>query len=312
MLTLAKARWSWAFCVAVVALAFSTLLSTGAYHPHEKSSIVSLGRVVATVDGRPIYESEVEPFIRPPPPRVGAGPRVDPRSQALNEAINTALFAVEARRRGLEVPVGSQPLVRAQLAQALIREELTRHAVRLDTIRPVEAFRYYDSHREIFSPTESVELAAIVVEDSSLAENLLRQAEGTTKLEFARLVNDYSIDRASRARDGKFAVIDEHGRGAEDAVARLAMWMRKAGAVGLVHGSDDRYYVLRATRVELSKSPWSSDLSLRVRNYMAHQREQRLIKALARRLRSRAQIVIDDKALLGLVVPTWAEYAAKY
>lgn len=270
----------------------------------------SLGDVVATVDGAPIFVAEVAAHLVPASPRIGAAPPVDPRKQALERMLRVRLFAHEARRLRLPAPDGPPALTEAHLVQALIRRELLHHNVRADAISDEEARKYYDEHPELFNRPQAVHLSAIVVREALLAERLLQQAATAGEGEFGRLVERHSVDDLSRAQRGGLPVVVIGRKQAEidESVSAAAYYMRKAGTVGLAQGSDGRYYVLRATKVEMTVRPWSREAALRVKNRMASDRQEQVLQALTMRLRERARIVVSESALERIRIPTVEEY----
>ena len=101
-------------------------------------------------------------------------------------------------RDGLATSDGPLDLARARLAQAFTQEVLKREGIDAKAIDDADALRYYRQHHEIFSRVESVELAAVVVRSSKLAERLLQRAYGASTQEFTELVNRYSVHKDSK------------------------------------------------------------------------------------------------------------------
>ena len=262
--------------------------------------------VVGSVEGEPLYGSDVAVYLRPAPPRVGAARPPDPRMAAAESAIRNRLLAREAKRRGFRA-VGSKRLAEASLVQGLVGAELKRRGVSVERVRDSEARQWYESHREPLAALQSVELSAIVLDAPDAAEALLERSERATDEEFAALVARHSVDKASREQGGRFATIDGEGAGAEAAVVAVARWLRRAGAVGLARGSDGRSYVLRATRVQMKVPEWDESMAARARNFVFQRQREELVEALAAPLRKAARVELDAVALGRLRVPTEEE-----
>lgn len=191
--------------------------------------------------------------------------------------------------------------------QALIQQELERHGIQVEAITDAQAKHYYEQHPELFNQVMIVHLAAIVVQDAQLAEQLLQQADGSSNAKFAQLVAQYSVDEASKARDGHLMVIDErvehtpgnnpHADPGEQVFTPVAMSLRRVGQTGLTQGPDGRYYVLRATKLEMSRRPWSEELQQRVKNIMFWERREHVLSTIEQQLRKDAQVTINNEVL---------------
>lgn len=297
-------------CVAFLLAAFALVLVTGCggegQAPPEEQ--VSPDAAVAKVGDEPVYAREVTVHLRPAQPRVGAAVPVDPRRQALDDAIRVRLFAHEAQRLGTRAPDGPPEVQQAYLVQWLIEREVDRRGIRVESISDDDASRHYEENRELFNKIESVDLAAVTVDDPTLAESLLERAERASTEEFARLAGEFSLDEASRARGGRLTVVDSDGKDpqgneVEAAIARAGLALRKGGQVGLARGPDGRYHVLRATKVEMKYKPWGEDLVPYLKNVMTYDRQEQALEEMEQRLREDTGIVAYNDVLNRLEVP---------
>jgi peptidyl-prolyl cis-trans isomerase C len=253
--------------------------------------------VVARVNGQPIHVAEVLVHLLPAEPHVGVPAPVDPRERALDKVIGVRLLGQEAERRGIEAAGASLEMVEAKRVQTLIKQEMEKQGVRAEAISEEEAEKFYQENANRLNRIASLTLAAIVVEDAELAEELLRRAERADEETFAALALKHSVDEASKAERGRLAVIDDHGGGLDSGISRVALKLREAGAVGLARAADGRYYVLRATEVRIDVEPWSPEVAQRVKNIMLHQKRQAAVETLVEHLRQEAEITIDRAIL---------------
>ena len=251
--------------------------------------------VIARVGGDPVLAADVEAHLRPAPPRTGTAVPRDPRQAALDEAIRVRLFAREAQRRGIQVPDGPPAVVQARLVQALVRQELERHGAFRPPVAEDEARLFFQRHHERLSRIASVRLSAIVLagaEAAQHAERLLQDAAISDDEGFRHLVARHSMDESTKARGGHYAQIDHQGQGADDAIAAVALEMRRAGEVGLAVAADGRCFVLRATEVRLEPLEWNEATAGRVRHLIAQERRERVLGELAVRLRAATHVSI--------------------
>lgn len=265
-------------------------------------------QVVGTVDGQPIHLADVQVHVRPAEPQVGTAPPSDPRQLAWNAAVRVLLLAREARRRGIDGGSGAPALVEARLVQRVVHDEVARRTASAPKIDDAAARRYFEEHRTLLSSVTSARVATIVVADRVAAQALLPRVAAADDGAFAQLVAEHSLDSASRG--GHLAEIDRHGHGLQPALARVAIQLKTSGAVGLAEGEDGRYYVLRATDVQLESKPWTPALAARVRELIAHGEREAATDALVAGLRAAAVIKLDEEVLARLTVPRWDEFPA--
>jgi len=292
----ALATYFVAFAAFAAALTF---LNIGCIEAHQSSggTASSSNDIVARVNGESVRADEVLENLLPSPPKIGTAYQVDPRRNALDEAIQTRLFAQEARRRGIEVSGLPPAVARAYLAQKLIAEEVGRRRIDARSIDDGQAHRFYEKHSHLFTEVESVALEAIVVEDPELANQLLFQVEGADEKTFDKLAREFSVDQALKHRGNLLALLKASAPddGVEDEVARVGWTMTKPGQVGLARSSHNRYYVLRANEIESSVRPWDEDLALMAKNVMANELKEKTLEELEEQLRAEAEITVDSQ-----------------
>lgn len=266
------------------------------------------GPVVGTVDGQPLSAADVQLHLRPAEPQVGTAPPLDPRRLAWDAAVRLFLLGREARRRGLDGGQGDPAVVEARLVQRVIRDETERHARGAASLDEATLRGFHAQHEEEFATVVSARVAAIVVAERARAQELLTRAATADDGAFQQLVAQHSLDAASKARGGQLAQIDRHGRGLSPALVRVALALKSSGAVGLAEGDEGRFYVLRATDVQLEKPTWGPALAARVRELLAHREREATVDALVARLRASASIKLDETALAQLALPRWDDF----
>lgn len=77
----------------------------------------------------------------------------------------------------------------------------------------------------------------------------------------------------------------------------VGLRLRTVGQVGLAHGPDGRYYILRATKVETRVPPWTEELKQRVKNMIVHEQEEAILARLEQQLRTAARISVNRQRL---------------
>ena len=147
-------------------------------------------KVLATVNGRPITQQDVDAFLQ----RLGPERAMQFRSKEgvqkiLNELINQQLFYADAVEKGLE----HEEAFKAELEQAKVNI-LIQYAINnimMDVkVEEDEVKDYYEKHKEQFKKPESVRASHILTEDEVTANKILKQIkEG---LSFEEGANTYS------------------------------------------------------------------------------------------------------------------------
>ncbi len=147
-------------------------------------------KVLATVNGRPITQQDVDAFLQ----RLGSERAMQFRSKEgvqkiLNELINQQLFYADAVEKGLE----QEEAFKAELEQAKVNI-LIQYAINnimMDVkVEEDEVKDYYEKHKEQFKKPESVRASHILTEDEVTANKILKQIkEG---LSFEEGANTYS------------------------------------------------------------------------------------------------------------------------
>jgi peptidyl-prolyl cis-trans isomerase C len=240
------------------------------------------------------------------------------RKELLGQMIDLELLAEEARRRGLDkdpsVELGVRQILRdAMLAKA--REGMVGPA----EIPASEVSAYYEAHRKDFEEPERRRVAAIVLADAAIADEVAAKA---AKLESAakwgELYFEKSVD-APKVRDPQ-APLDLAGDlglvgNGEDPRARNervpAEVQRAAFAiekVGEVHPkavrAGDRFYVVRLTGMAKGHVRSLSEAERAIRVAILQERIREREAKLEAELRQRFAVKVDDAALSAVALPT--------
>lgn len=294
------ARVATAFVAFLLTLSLSSFAAT--------ASPPAADAAVALLDGQPIYVSEVLMHLRPAPPHVGTGALQDPRRTAFEKALRIRLLDQIARDREISAPaeIDDPALAQAYRVQTLIRQLESEH--RIAAIGAEQARQYYQHDCSRLRSIDAVEVAGIVVAEQQLAEQLLPRAAAADAETFARLVEAHSIVTTGGRQGGVFARVDHDGNGAEEAIARVALAMRRSGEVGLAQGEDGHYYVLKATAIEGECERWNEALEQRLIGLLRFERREDVLNTLTAERRRKVDLEIDQPTLDRLPVPAVGDF----
>src|SRR5512132_2281320 len=73
--------------------------------------------------------------------------------------------------------------------------------------------------------------------------------------------------------------------------------------------TNGRHYILRATEVRLHPAPWDEQMVMRVRNLIAYEKLERVLRELMEQLLTKTHVSIDQGAVQQIRVPSVSEYS---
>lgn len=268
--------------------------------PPTKCNPLADKSVIACVDDEPISKVEVATRIRTAEWVPGSAKKPDAARVALDEAIRAQLLAKEAKRRKLKLPIDAPP-ANASWMLALRDDESRVRNISRASVSDAEARKYYDEHPEAFGQIDEATLQAIIVRDPSAGERAYTEAQGADEAKFAELAKRLSEDVESREKGGSIGEI-RASRGADRELLRLALTLRRKGAIGgPVQAADGRWYVVRIASAPVEKiPPWAEQSREKARNILIHERQEAALKELADRFVKAADVRVFDDALAAL------------
>lgn len=235
----------------------------------------------------------------------------DRRQALLDEMINVELLAREAERRGLDRRPETIELVRQYQRDELLarlRESLPRPR----DLPAADVSQYYQEHRAEFYEPEQRRAAEIVVEDASVARQLVKAAAGASPERWRELVQQYAP--ATLAEGDKTSArppIDVPGDlgfiGAQPdqpadelpvAVRKAVFQIEKAGDVypdPVVESG--RQHVIRLVSVREARQRSLAEVDTAIRARLVSAREAEARAALIERLRQTTTVQVDEAAL---------------
>ena len=131
-----------------------------------------MAKVLATVGGMPITDTEVEEFLMSLGPRGQAYNNPEGRGVILEQLIGNKLLLLDAKRNLLE----AEPAFKEQLAKLkdnLLASYAAEKAISAVSVSDKEARDYYEEHKESFNQGETVNASHILVDSEEKALELL-------------------------------------------------------------------------------------------------------------------------------------------
>ena len=147
-------------------------------------------KILASVNGMPITEADVERFIAGLGQRAATYNNPEGKKVVLQQLINNKLFLLDAKRNLLE----AEPEFKAELAKlrdSLLVSYASERVFSAVRVTDKEAEEYYEANKEKFTTGDSVNASHILVDSEELACELIEKIN-TGAVSFEDAAREYS------------------------------------------------------------------------------------------------------------------------
>jgi parvulin-like peptidyl-prolyl isomerase len=241
------------------------------------------------------------------------------KKELLQEIVDAELLAQDAKEKGLDKLPETQQAIRQILRDALLAEARKGLPAPAD-IPQQEVSAYYESHRDDFHDPARRRVAHIVVADKATAETVLAAAKKATPAQWGELVRKHSLDAQKKPSPtqpiemaGDLGIVGPASDPKGDnprvpAEVRAAVFeLREINDVcPQPVQAQGRWHVVRLTGKTDAhdRTLAEADRSIRVSLLQAKIAERE--KALEAELRRQFPVVVDERALGSVVIPSAA------
>ncbi len=240
--------------------------------------------VVGSIDGEPIYRSEVAKYMKALPPQMQQLPLGELFPAALNQVVNEKLVRIHSRDSGLE----GDPKVQEQLKAA--KEEIIATIYlqnQLDkAVDEDKLDEAYQDYLKTVEPVEEVKASHILVKTEAEAQALINKLEKGA--DFAELAKENSIDKGSAERGGDIGYFSRADVVAEFADAAFTQETGKTSFAPVE--SQFGYHVIKVEDKRERPAPTLEE----ARPFLETRLRQETMQALFDEWRSNADIVMKD------------------
>ena len=194
---------------------------SGCSQPSEES------RIVATVNGKPISQSEFDyRWTELSDAARGRYDRQGGKKKFLDDLISREVLLQEARRQGLDQSLALRERME-RVKEQLILDELMKDAASQPVqISDAELDAYYQAHDDMLLAARQIRGAQIVMANVFQAKDLKHQINQGWN--FSKLAQRYSLDEKTKADGGEF---NFSRKGVLDPAIEQFLLTQKAGAV---------------------------------------------------------------------------------
>lgn len=282
--------------------------------------VPNAGRVVATVNGKPITYGEL---VRELERTRGASVLLDllDESLVLAEAEKRKLTLTQQEKDGgLEraaARVGSMRDLEMQLQRRGIPMDAYRRQIETDLlldkialqeakVPDQEAAAYYDAHRDEFKRGARVKARMMLFRDKSSAEAVL-DALKEPGADFAGLASSLSEDDATKANGGDMGYFERNDYA--PAISDAAFKLKPGQISGLIQGPDG-WVVLKVEGRKPAGPLAFAEVKEQIRQRLIHDKQQQVRDQWLLAARKKARLTIGDKdlqeavaAIMGTIKP---------
>jgi peptidyl-prolyl cis-trans isomerase C len=281
------------------------------------------GTPVVTFEGGAITLEQLQGYLAQMNPSARA--RVQPLDQRRAYAEGLArfeLFALEARRRGLENDPEVQEAMKRAMVQQLLIKEFDEKA---PPITPEEIASYYEAHKaEFVQPARARYSHLLVPAPKGSPERAARQKAAQALLEKARKLQPLDFDAFDRLSteasgnpatkpaeaDTRFLTSEALKAQFGEEVAAAAGKLKQPGDLSGVIESTQGFHLLKLTDVQPEKNQSLETVSSTLKARIARERRDARIAKFTEELQQRANFRTDEAALQKLRVDIEAPQAS--
>ncbi|MCA9663998.1 MAG: peptidyl-prolyl cis-trans isomerase [Myxococcales bacterium] len=272
--------------------------------PKEKDP--RLAAAVATIGDRKITVGQLERAINKQNPYVRMRyASVAQRKRFLKNMVRLEVLAAEARKRGLYKDPEVIRRAKRVLVDRLL-QQLHKNLVKLEDITDADVQAFYDKHKERYHQAAKVRVSMVVAKTKAIASKVLALAKKkrTDTRYFAQLVNEYSVDPATKVRRGDLDFFEADSKKYAPEVVKQAFAIKGLWGLSEPFKTKGGWAVLLKTgeRAEINR-PLELEKN-RIRNRLFNMRRFTKVNDYVKSLRAKAAVKIDEKNLASVKIET--------
>lgn len=259
----------------------------------EASRVEGGSEVLATFAGGELTLEDFEAEADKLPPQVKpmlTSP--ERRRQYLENLIVSKLLIADARSRGVD----KDEEIRRQIEETenrLILQKAYRDLQDSVTITDEDVAAQYNENTDAYSTSE-VRASHILVEDESIAEDLLKRLKEDPD-SFAQLAKNISKDTATASREGDLGFFGR-GRMVPD-FEKAAFALKEPGDLSGVVKSPFGYHIIKLTERKAGDTKPLEQVKEQIRFTLLQERQRQTMQDYIERLKAENQVKINDEVL---------------
>ena len=270
----------------------------------EKDAKLELARVgdeIITVADLSERINKMSKYVR------GRYQSLDKKRAMLDSLVETEVLAKEAARRGF----AKDPEVVRMLQQVMIqrlRQKVVEEKVKESDITDKDVKEFFEKNNAQYFKPATVRVSHILVKDEATANKVLAEvkAKGNDPRAFRDLVQQYSVDEATKKRAGDLRYFTKDEKKVTATVIEASFKMEKVGDVAGPVKSDQGFHVLKLVhkRAEVNRTAEDPQVKQQIVTRLVRDRRREALEAFRKDLRAKAKITVHEDRLAALKVDT--------
>ena len=262
-------------------------------------------QVLARIGERTITLSDFEHQTRSLNMKRGQKMDIQEKNRILNIMIETSLFAMEAKAKGLDLDADVRKVIEQSLDRILANVYFRKVVIKEMTVTKKEIEKYYKTNLKAFEQPEMVRASHILlrVGPRDRAENIIKTEKLAkdikTKLDagedFIALAKKYSQDTGTRKKGGDLGFFTRTGKVAQISDVAFSL---KPGEVSDPIRTSVGYHILRVEEKKPKHAQPFDKVRGKIRTGLLQEKRVELAKEARKRLEKRYKVVIHSELLL--------------
>jgi len=243
-------------------------------------------RIVATVNGKPISQSEFDyRWSELSDAARGRYDRQGGKKKFLDDLISREVLLQEARRQGLDQSLALRERME-RVKEQLILDELMKDAASQPVqISDAELEAYYQAHDDMLLAARQIRGAQIVMANVFQAKDLKHQINQGWN--FSKLAQRYSLDEKTKADGGEF---NFSRKGVLDPVIEQFLLTQKAGAVSDPVETAAGFHLVKVVSRDPDETKHLEAVRQQLKRELYAEKRRKQVEEVLVRLRSSATI----------------------
>jgi len=257
-----------------------------------------LQETLAKIDDTVITVGEFQDRINKQSPYVRARyTSLERKKEFLDNLVRFEVLAHEAQKKGLDKDAEVVRTMKQVMIQKLLKDEFDKFT--LKDVSDGDCKKYYDAHPEEFNKPEEARVSMILVKDAPTAKKVLGDAriKGVDNQGFRNLVQEFSIDQATKERGGDLRYFDQTTKEIPKEIVDASFKLQNIGDNSEPVKTSAGVALLKLTGRRKALARTFDEVKEQIRNKLYRDKRQDAMEAYVKNLRDKASIKIDEAKL---------------
>jgi peptidyl-prolyl cis-trans isomerase C len=219
------------------------------------------------------------------------------KKEFLDNLVRFEVLAHEAQKKGFDKDPEVVRTMKQVMIQKLLKDEFDKF--QLKDVSDADCKKYYDAHPEEFNKPEEARVSMILVKDAATAKKVLADArvKGVDNQGYRALVQEYSIDQATKERGGDLRYFDANTREVPKEIVEASFKLQNVGDNSPPVKTANGVAILKLTGRRKAMARTFDEAKEQIRNNLYRTKRQESMEQYVKGLREKAKISVDEGKL---------------